>query len=135
MPTEYELPAEGQVPIFRVWDKNPFTEDVFIEALQIRPTNPAVTHHSALYGRKLPEGTTLQKNVAWPGGPELSYIPTYADGSIVNVLSGLGGNLSSNLSGGGGPESGDLIPTRFDRSESTRLNSSHIQKSRMPSSA
>ena len=39
MPTEYELPAEGQVPIFRVWDKNPFKEDVFIEALQIRPTN------------------------------------------------------------------------------------------------
>ena len=99
MPTEYQLPAEGQVPIFRVWDKNPFTEDVFIEALQIRPTNYAVTHHSALYGRKLPEGTTLQKNVAWPGGPELAYIPTYADGSIINVLSGLGGNLSSNLAG------------------------------------
>ena len=56
MPMEYELPAEGQVPIFRVWDKNPFKEDVFVEALQIRPTNVAVTHHSALYGRKLPEG-------------------------------------------------------------------------------
>src|SRR5262249_45397269 len=64
MPTTYELPAEGQVPIFRVWDKNPFKEDVFIEALQIRPTNRQVTHHSALYGRKLPEGTTLQKQVA-----------------------------------------------------------------------
>jgi hypothetical protein len=97
MPMEYELPAEGQVPIFRLWDKNPFKEDVFVEALQIRPTNPAVTHHSALYGRKLPEGTTLKKMVAWPGGPEISFIPTYPDGSIVNVLSGLGGNLSSNL--------------------------------------
>jgi hypothetical protein len=97
MPMEYELPAEGQVPIFRLWDKNPFKEDVFVEALQIRPTNPAVTHHSALYGRKLPEGTTLKKMVAWPGGPEISFIPTFPDGSIVNVLSGLGGNLSSNL--------------------------------------
>ena len=96
MPMEYELPAEGQVPIFRLWDKNPFKEDVFVEALQIRPTNVAVTHHSALYGRKLPEGTTLQKTVAWPGGPEISFIPTYPDGSIVNVLSGLGSNLSTN---------------------------------------
>ena len=113
MPTEYELPAEGQVPIFRVWDKNPFTEDVFIEALQIRPTNRQVTHHSALYGRKLPEGTTLQKQVAWPGGPELSYIPTYADGSIVNVLSGLGGNLSSAITANGSPESGD-VTMRFN---------------------
>jgi mono/diheme cytochrome c family protein len=114
MPTEYELPAEGQVPIFRVWDNNPFKEDVFIEALQIRPTNRAVTHHSALYGRKLPEGTTLRKNVAWPGGPELAYIPTYADGSIVNVLSGLGGNLSTNITANGTPESGDTVTTRFN---------------------
>jgi mono/diheme cytochrome c family protein len=113
MPMEYELPAEGQVPIFRLWDKNPFKEDVFVEALQIRPTNTAVTHHSALYGRKLPEGTTLQKMVAWPGGPEISFIPTYADGSIMNVLSGLGGNLSSNL-----PENGESgqnnIAARFN---------------------
>jgi hypothetical protein len=116
MPTEYELPAEGQVPIFRVWDKNPFKEDVFIEALQIRPTNYAVTHHSALYGRKLPEGTTLKKNVAWPGGPELAYIPTYEDGTIVNVLSGLGGNLSTGVAGGGASESGsgsEGITSRF----------------------
>jgi len=116
MPMEYELPAEGQVPIFRLWDKNPFKEDVFVEALQIRPTNTAVTHHSALYGRKLPEGTTLKKMVAWPGGPEISFIPTYPDGSIVNVLSGLGGNLSSNL-----PENGEAgnsnIASRFAKTD------------------
>lgn len=112
MPTHYELPAEGQVPIFRVWDKNPFKEDVFIEALQIRPTNPAVTHHSALYGRKLPKGTTLQKKVAWPGGPVLSFIPTYPDGSIVDVLSGLGGNLSRNLTENGAAGNGD-VASRF----------------------
>jgi hypothetical protein len=112
MPMEYELPAEGQVPIFRLWDKNPFKEDVFVEALQIRPTNTAVTHHSALYGRKLPEGTTLQKQVAWPGGPEISFIPTFEDGSIVNVLSGLGGNLSSNLRENGEAGNGK-IESRF----------------------
>jgi hypothetical protein len=109
MPMEYELPAEGQVPIFRLWDKNPFTEDVFVEALQIRPTNPAVTHHSALYGRKLPEGAMLKKTVAWPGGPEISFVPTFPDGSILNVVSGLGGNTSSNLTANGEAGSGDII--------------------------
>jgi hypothetical protein len=129
MPTEYELPAEGQVPIFRVWDKNPFKEDVFVEALQIRPTNRAVTHHSALYGRKLPEGTTLQKQVAWPGGPELSYIPTYEDGSIVNVLSGLGGNLSSNLRENG-DASGNEISGRFNAKPGEKVPV--INKTRQP---
>ncbi len=119
MPMEYELPAEGQVPIFRLWDKNPFKEDVFVEALQIRPTNPAVTHHSALYGRKLPEGTTLEKMVAWPGGPEISFIPTYPDGSIVNVLSGLGGNLSSNLTENGEAGNGN-IAGRFNAKGDTK---------------
>jgi len=108
MPMEYELPAEGQVPIFRLWDKNPFKEDVFVEALQIRPSNLAVTHHSALYGRKLPEGTTLKKNVAWPGGPEIAFVPTYADGSIVDVLSGLGGNSSRSLTENGEAGNGDI---------------------------
>lgn len=119
MPMEYELPAEGQVPIFRLWDKNPFKEDVFVEALQIRPTNPAVTHHSALYGRRLPEGTTLKKMVAWPGGPEISFIPTYPDGSIVNVLSGLGGNLSSNLTENGEAGNGN-IAGRFNAKGDTK---------------
>jgi len=129
MPTEYQLPAEGQVPIFRVWDKNPFKEDVFIEALQIRPTNRQVTHHSALYGRKLPEGTTLQKQVAWPGGPELSFIPTYEDGSIVNVLSGLGGNLSSNLRENG-EANGSQIEGRFNVKPGDKIPV--INKSRQP---
>jgi len=129
MPTEYELPAEGQVPIFRVWDKNPFKEDVFIEALQIRPTNRAVTHHSALYGRKLPEGTTLQKQVAWPGGPELSFIPTYEDGSIVNVLSGLGGNLSSNIRENG-EAGGSEIAGRFNAKPGEKVPV--INKTRQP---
>src|SRR5262249_37667907 len=70
-------------------------------------------HHSALYGRKLPEGTTLQKKVAWPGGPVLSFVPTYTDGSILNVLSGLGGNSSSNLRENGEAGSGNIL-SRFN---------------------
>lgn len=112
MPMEYELPAEGQVPVFRIWDKNPFTEDVFIQALQIQPGDLSVTHHSALYGRELPEGTTLKKGIGWKNGPELAYIPTYDDGSIVSVLTGAAG-FSDGLEGAEGTAAikpGDRVP-------------------------
>ena len=104
MPMTYELPAEGQIPVFRIWDKNPFKEDVFVEALQILPSNTAVTHHSALYGRKLPEGTTLKKGIGWRNSPELAYIPTYPDGSITNLLTADGGTIR------GENKPGDRVP-------------------------
>ena len=93
MPMEFQVPAEGQVSVFRLWDKNPFKEDVFVEALQMQTTNPAVMHHNAFYGKKLPEGTTLKRGIGWKNGPELSFIPTYPDGSIVSVFAGSGGRL------------------------------------------
>lgn len=104
MPMVYELPAEGQIPVFRIWQENPFKEDVFVEALQILSSNTAVTHHSALYGRKLPEGTTLKKGIGWRNSPELAYIPTYPDGSITNLLTSDGGTIS------GPAKPGDKVP-------------------------
>jgi 5-deoxy-D-glucuronate isomerase/mono/diheme cytochrome c family protein len=112
MPMEYQIPAEGQIPIFRLWDKNPFNEDIYIQALQIRPSNPAVVHHSALYGRPMPEGTTLQKKVGWKNGPEIAYIPTYADGSIINILTAGGGGSESieGVAGRAAIRAGDVVP-------------------------
>jgi mono/diheme cytochrome c family protein len=110
MPMEYELPAEGQIPVFRIWDKNPFKEDVYVQALQIRPSNPAVTHHSALYGRELPEGATLKENFGWKNGPTLKYIPTFDDGSIVNILTGGGGGSIEGVEGKADVRPGDRVP-------------------------
>jgi len=110
MPMEYELPAEGQIPVFRVWDKNPFKEDVFVQALQIRPSNPSVTHHSSLYGRELPKGTTLKENFGWKNGPMLKYIPTFDDGSIVNILTGGGGGSIEGVEGKAEIKPGDRVP-------------------------
>jgi hypothetical protein len=110
MPMTYELPAEGQIPVFRVWDKNPFKEDIFIQALQIRPSNPSVTHHSALYGRELPKGTTLKENFGWKNGPMLKFIPTYDDGSIVNILTGSGGGSIEGVEGKAEVKAGDRVP-------------------------
>jgi hypothetical protein len=60
MPIEFQVPAEGQVDVTNFYMKVPFTEDVFIKALQIRPTNPAVVHHGGVYTvDRLPDGATI----------------------------------------------------------------------------
>src|SRR5687767_4455690 len=45
MPIEFQVPAEGQVDVTNLYMKVPFNEDVFIKALEIRPTAPGVVHH------------------------------------------------------------------------------------------
>jgi hypothetical protein len=49
MPVDFEIPAEGQVPVIDFFAKSPFTEDVFIKALEIRPGTPGVVHHAGVY--------------------------------------------------------------------------------------
>ena len=64
MPIEFEVPAEGEIPNFTMWGENPFTEDKFIEAVELRPSNRAVTHHSSVGSRTLPPGAWLGRGPA-----------------------------------------------------------------------
>ena len=77
MPFEFEVAAEGESPNFSIYQEIPaaFTEDKFIEALQIMPGNLAATHHSSIGVRNLPTGTKLGVGEAWPGGPVISNVP------------------------------------------------------------
>jgi hypothetical protein len=60
MPVEFEVPAEGQVEVIDFFTKSPFTEDVYVKALEIRPGSSSVVHHAGLYViDKLPEGARL----------------------------------------------------------------------------
>jgi hypothetical protein len=60
MPVEFEIPAEGQVPVIDFFTKAPFTQDVYIKALEIRPGTPGVVHHAGVYVvDKLPDGANL----------------------------------------------------------------------------
>ncbi len=93
MPMKFEIPAEGELPNFTIWGPNPFKEDKFMEAVQLRPEVIAATHHSDVVGRPLPEGTKLGKGPAWPGGPALDFAPMYPDGTSYSVLMG-GGDLA-----------------------------------------
>jgi hypothetical protein len=60
MPVEFEVPAEGQVDVTDFYVKAPFTEDVFVRALEIRPGAPESVHHAGIYVvDRIPEGASL----------------------------------------------------------------------------
>ena len=68
MPLDVELPAQGEIPYMEVWMENPRKEDVYLEAVQMRPGNPAVVHHAGIFTRTLPPGTRLGEEQLIPGG-------------------------------------------------------------------
>ena len=84
MPIEYEIPAQGQSENFSIYQEMPadWTEDKFIEAIQIKPGNMEVTHHSSIGVRDLPPGTKLGVGEAWPGGPVISNVPVAIDEGV-----------------------------------------------------
>lgn len=68
MPIEVELPAQGELEYLDVWTEYPFDDDVYLEAVQLRPGNPAVVHHAGIFTRPMPPGTKLGLEQVHPGG-------------------------------------------------------------------
>ena len=63
MPKEFQVPATGVIEY--QWIKIPsgFTEDKWVEAVEVRPGNPAVVHHAVLYARE--PGLTYAKEAKY----------------------------------------------------------------------
>src|SRR6478672_10469136 len=60
MPVEFAIPAEGEVPVIDFFTKSPFTQDVYVKALEVREGTPGVIHHAGLYViDRLPDGARL----------------------------------------------------------------------------
>lgn len=59
MPVDFEVPAEGELPMQNFYVPVPFTEDRWVEAVELRPGNPAVVHHSIANVTRLPEGSKI----------------------------------------------------------------------------
>ena len=57
LPEPQRIPATGVVEYRYVKVPNPFTNDVWLKALDIKPGNPKVVHHVILYAK-------------WPGAPD-----------------------------------------------------------------
>jgi hypothetical protein len=59
MPVEFEVPAEGELPMQNFYVPVPFNEERWVEKVELRPGNPAVVHHSIANVVRLPEGTKV----------------------------------------------------------------------------
>jgi hypothetical protein len=59
MPVDFEVPAEGELPMQNFYVPVPFTEERWIEKVELRPGNPAVVHHSIANVVTLPEGSKI----------------------------------------------------------------------------
>jgi hypothetical protein len=81
LPFEYEVPATGEVPTFTTWVRLPLNADVFVQAMQLLPTNRNVVHHSSIsLANSLPQGTRLGTGAPFDGGPTLPGVPVFDDG-------------------------------------------------------
>ena len=57
MPIDFQIPAEGEVPVIDFFTRMPVDHDVYVKALEVRPGTNAVVHHAGLYViEKLPAG-------------------------------------------------------------------------------
>jgi hypothetical protein len=61
LPTDWHLPAEGEIPYVQFYVKIPWAEDRFASALENRSSNKAVVHHSTSKIADLPDGHTLNE--------------------------------------------------------------------------
>jgi hypothetical protein len=59
MPVEFDVPAEGEVPMQNFYVPVPFKEERWVQAVELRPGNPAVVHHSIVNVTSLPEGSRI----------------------------------------------------------------------------
>lgn len=60
MPVDFELPAEGEIPVTDFFVRVPFDHDVYVKALEVRPGTAGVVHHAGVYViDKVPDGAKL----------------------------------------------------------------------------
>jgi mono/diheme cytochrome c family protein len=73
LPT-FHIPAEGEIPYVKYLARIPFSEDKWIVALQVRPSNRALVHHMAITEVALDDGVTpadleaIAKQMGVPSG-------------------------------------------------------------------
>lgn len=118
-PAEIELPATGVIPPnFSLWSKSGLTSDTFVEAVELRPSNRAVTHHGGVNSNPRlpgPPGTTIGAGAAWKGGPMVSDgVLTLPDGRPLFVLQDVETTAGEIQAQGGDDASGTPRPLPVD---------------------
>jgi mono/diheme cytochrome c family protein len=93
MPVDFEVPAEGELPMQNFYAPVPFNEERWVEKVELRPGNPAVVHHSIANVVNLPEGTKIVNGKA-----------VRADGASAGRLNSQSARETGGLSEGGARE-------------------------------
>ena len=91
MPVDYEVPAEGEIPMQNFYVPVPFKEERWVEAVELRPGNPAVVHHSIANVVQLPEGTKIVNGRAVRGDGAAAAGTTAGSARSTGGLSETGG--------------------------------------------
>lgn len=68
MPVDYDVPAEGEIPMQNFYVPVPFNDERWVEKVELRPGNPAVVHHSIANVVNLPAGTKIVNGRAVANG-------------------------------------------------------------------
>jgi hypothetical protein len=115
---EFQMPASGEVPAFTVWLK-PLRNDLFVQAIEMRPNVQGVVHHSSLSLGTLPPGTTIGRGEAFPGGPVLDGVAVYRDGRPFRSAGGeyIAKPVLFYVPGGGSLQFADGLGKRFGRDD------------------
>ena len=59
-PVEWTVKPDAQEPYLYFYEKIPFSEDKFASAVEMRPSNFSVVHHSGVYIVDIPDGYTVK---------------------------------------------------------------------------
>ena len=92
MPVDFEIPAEGELPMQNFYVPVPFTEERWVEKVELRPGNSAVVHHSIANVVNLPAGTKIVNGKA------------VRDGATPGALNSQSARETGGLSEGGARE-------------------------------
>ncbi len=108
MPIDFEVPAEGELPMQNFYVPVPFNEERWVEKVELRPGNAAVVHHSIANVVSLPKGTKIVNGKA------------VSDSSPAN-LNSQSARDTGGLSEGGSPREVALSQDAFTRSGAFKL--------------
>ena len=91
MPVEFDIPAEGELPVLRFYSKLPFEEDRYLEKVEMKPSNVAVVHHANVHFQslKIPEGARfVDGGFVGPDGQEITPEGLRGGSSVFDVDQG-----------------------------------------------
>jgi hypothetical protein len=132
LPVEVQVAPTGEIPQLSYFVKSPFPTDVWIQAMQIRTSNPGIVHHATLFLRTLPDDVVLKDGrpvvAAGQGSAERN---TEGGVNVLPAGSGPGIRLVSYVPGRGWERYQDGVARRLPKDAYIEFNM-HYQPSGQP---